>query len=166
MAKTGRNNLNLDWSLSAWCLRAEDIPYSAENSVKDIIDNKNAVFSDDYTYSESLGESNTFMTSFTTKTSLTVTSMPAGLYRLSYSFEYKHDGLNYDWKGRLGIARLYPMNMNVTVNNVNDWYQAGGFVHYNLTLTGTKIINLQYCTENGSEISYIRNARLEVFRVN
>ena len=48
MSKTGRKWLKTNWSDSD-CVRAEDIPYDEENSIKDKIDN---VYEKDETYSK------------------------------------------------------------------------------------------------------------------
>ena len=49
MSKTGRKWLKRNWSDSD-CVRAQDIPYDATNSIKDKIDN---VYGKDETYSKS-----------------------------------------------------------------------------------------------------------------
>jgi len=118
-----------------------------------------------FQYVVDLSSSQTTSTSYITKLSLTASGIPAGNYRLGWSFEWRQSKTNSSFWAR------------VTDDTVNLWeYEASPYVDvafhyivtnfYYITLTsGTHVFDLDYRTADSACVSYIRSAKFEFWRI-
>ena len=112
-------------------------------------------------------QSSTTSTSWQNKASYTTPStVPAGWYRIGYSFEWRRNSTGSDFKARLQISNSSTvMELSEESQDSNSWHSAGGFYIVQLS-EGNHTIDLDYCGESPKYSSYIRRARLEFWMIN
>ncbi len=128
-----------------------------------------SVFGDDYVYESSDSTSSTSSTSYQRKLRLSAYNLPAGDYRINWYYEWSSTG-SY-WGGGAFRARVQINNTTTIMEydtNPSDygndrWKPASGF--YVGSLSGDVDIDLDYCISNNNYSSYIRRARLDIWRV-
>lgn len=126
------------------------------------------VFGTEYQSASSESESTTTSTSFQNKLNMTTPSLPAGTYRIGYSYEWNLSGsTRYDFRGRVQI------NDTVTISEhreepqdsaTDQWRDFSGFFHH----TGSGVLSIDIDYERSSSsggTARIRRARLEIWRV-
>ncbi len=123
-------------------------------------------FGGQYTFAESAGESQTSSTSYVRKIRLTASGIPDGDYRIGFSWEWRHNKSNTYYNGRVQIDdtdTIYTFSSSPIVD-VNTWRVVTNF--YQATLSGgTHYVDIDYASSNAANVSYIRNARIEFWRV-
>jgi len=124
-----------------------------------VVDN----FGKEYQYVESLGESSTTSTSMQQKLRLTTSSLPAGTYRIGWSYEYGQSGISDSFGARVQIDDVTTiMQALIEIKDTTDEIPSSGFAVVSLS-SGVHFIDLDFNAETGT--SYIRNARLEIWRI-
>ena len=125
-----------------------------------------SIFGSEFYEEESLGESSTTSTSYQTKLTLTTGSLPAGKYRIGWGFGWSFGSTSYDFKAEVtvnDVTELLDLHQEPKDSGVDQLYHCGGFGYW--SGSGVTTIKVIYCTENGGITAYIRDARLEIWRV-
>jgi len=118
-----------------------------------------------FQYIVDLSSSQTTSTSYVTKLNLTASGIPAGNYRIGWSFEWRQSKTNASFWARVqdDTATLWEYEASPYVD-VAFHYIVTNF--YYLTLTsGTHVFDLDYRTSNSSCVSYIRSTKFEFWRI-
>jgi len=118
-----------------------------------------------YGWAISDGQSSSNSTSWQTKVTYTSPTVPAGNYRIGYTFEWRRNTASNDFKGRVVLdGTTTIMEINSESKDSNSWFLVGGFDIVNLS-NATHTITIQYSGETSGNTSYIRRARIEFWRV-
>jgi hypothetical protein len=119
-----------------------------------------------YGWDQDEGQSSTNSTSWQNKATYTTPSpIPAGWYRVGYSFEWRRDDIWSDFKARVQIDNTTDvMEMSEGLNDANSWQNMAGFYIVQLG-AGTHTIDLDYCGDDGYHTSFIRRARIEFWMI-
>jgi len=125
-----------------------------------------------YAYAEALDESSTTSTDFVEKLSLSVKDVPPGIYRIGWSFEWSFSvTLFQDFLARVQFNNTFTLsNLKIQPRNCyadDAWQHVGGFAKMEIDTLGDYDIDLDFATTGGipPRASYIRNARLELWRI-
>jgi len=162
MSKTKRKWIVLDWLIDG-CLRAQDIPYSESQSIKEAIDG--IIFGKYYQFAKDDSESTTTSTSYVNKLRLTTPALPVGKYRIGWFWEYRRSSIANDWKGRVRLDEATDLSeINVEVKDNSNYFSASGFDEVEFASEATHTFDIDYGGET-NKTSYIRRARLEIWRV-
>lgn len=132
-------------------------------------------FGTEYQYAESEGVSTTNSTNFQQKLRLTTTSLPAGTYRIGWSYQWNHDSSANDFEARVQLDDSQNLEEHVEEpqdsgggfgsTGSNQQFTNSGFQHVSLS-TGVHTVDIDYRTsDSGGDESSIWNARLEIWRV-
>ena len=123
-------------------------------------------FGSEFQQVESDGESSTSGTSWVEKVSLTTGSVPAGTYRIGWSFEMRTDSSSMTGYARIQVDDTDTVgDMAVRIAPTTGWAMLSGFKYITLSASSHDI-DLDYTSSpNGNKTSYIRRARLELWRV-
>lgn len=132
------------------------------------------IFGSQYTVVNSEVVSVTNSTTFVTKVRLTTASIPAGLYRVNWHYQWSHDANGNDFQGRLrqdSTTDLFELRVEPK-DSAGDFANTGtdqrmsdsGFKSINLT-AGVHTFDLQFATSNGTNISSMWNATVDLWRI-
>lgn len=134
-----------------------------------------SIFGTQYYYAESIGVSKTNSLSFMEKLKLTTGSIPAGNYRIGWSFEFNHSSRNSNFLGRvylddvteLASYVIRPSDASGNFQNTGSRqkYLASGFKHINLS-AGVHFIDIDFATDDNNINSSIWNTNIEFWRIN
>ena len=124
------------------------------------------VFGSGYFYAESDAESNTSSAyTYVTKVTLNPTSLLAGTYRIGWYYEWRRNTASNDFMATVVIDSSTTLMEHRQENqDVNSWNNVYGFYTGSLS-SGNHTITLGYCGDSTGSTSYIRRARLEIWRV-
>ena len=129
------------------------------------IETDESVFGTEFQQSESSGQSGTTGDTFQNKISLTPSGLPSGLYRIGWYCELQETDGAGDVESRLLIDGSIEKSRTVLEpQDVANWYSFGGFGYHEVT-GGSMTVQLQW-REVGGGTAYIRNARVEIWRIN
>lgn len=122
------------------------------------------IFGTEFTYKQEDEESKTSSSKWQTKISLSVSSLPSGLYRVAYHAElYHRDNARFTdlrvLMDKKAVAEAAPFRYF----NSLPWCPATGFMF--LTLSGSHEFVMQYRSSQNNKTAYIRRSRLELWRV-
>lgn len=128
----------------------------------------NKVFGNNFQETSDNTTSSTSSTSFQQKLRLTTGTLPIGTYRIGWYYEWNFSNASQDFRGRvqgddiidLMEHRQEPKDPNSDQSNV-----VSGFAYVTTTSEDTHFIDLDYCSSTGIYTAYIRNAKLEIWRV-
>lgn len=126
-----------------------------------------SVFGNEYQSQESLGQSTTTSTTFQDKIDWTTTSLPAGTYRVGWSFGWSHGATNTDFESRIqrnGTTVMSHMQ-EPQDSGTDQFHRECGFFTFTIGAAATQDLNLQFRTDDSDDTAYIRDARLELWRV-
>lgn len=118
-------------------------------------------------YTESLGSSSTSSTSFQTKLTLTTPNLPAGRYRIQWTYAYGHGQADRRSEHRIYVdstTAVYTIEPEEG-RGTSYYYPATGFDEVTFASDGTHTIEIQYRCVNVSSM-VIKEARLEIWRLN
>jgi len=129
-----------------------------------------SIFGSEYDYAESEGESSTTSDSYQQKLRLTTGTVPAGTYRIGWSFEYSSTedkvdcGFRIELDDTTAINEIVPPPKKKYSDGAYDILS--GFKHTSLT-NASHIIDVDYKANIDAELgtTYIKNTRLEIWRV-
>ncbi len=131
------------------------------------------IFGSEYQYAESLTVAVTNSTTLIQKLRLTTSNLPAGTYRLGWSWLFNHDSNGDDFLGRVqlddittyGEIQVEPKDSagNFNATGSNQKYPVCGFA--NIVLSGLHTVDIDFATSNAVNESSIWDARLELWRV-
>lgn len=117
---------------------------------------------------ESLAESSTTSVLFVQKVSFTTpAAVPAGRYRVGWSYEWKYDSIANDVLVQCQVdddAGMILLQQNQEPQDALSWIPVGGFGYVTLG-AGTHLVDLDYRAGNTLYSASIRRARLEFWRL-
>lgn len=117
---------------------------------------------------ESLAESSTTSVSFVQKVRYTTpSSVPAGRYRVGWSYEWKYDSISNDILVQCQVdddAGMILLAQNQEPQDSLSWIPVGGFGYVTLG-AGTHFADLDYRAGNALYSASIRRARVEFWRL-
>ncbi len=120
------------------------------------------VYMTEFQYASSDAESSTTSTTLQTKVTLTTPSIPAGDYRLGWTWEGSHSnsGIIAEFEVAFdGVVVALP-----TFEYDDDYLAYGGFVVQTLA-SGARTATIKYRTQTATGTALIRRARLEFWRI-
>ena len=115
---------------------------------------------------ESLGESSTSSSTWIEKLTITTGSLPSGKYRIGWSFEWRN---SYEEGGLLArvmvddSTQLLDHRGHPGRDGESGWFNAGGFAYLS-SFSGVHDIDFDF-SQTGDGTGYVRNVRLEIWRV-
>lgn len=121
-------------------------------------------FGSNFQQGNSDGESSTTSGTFQQKLRITTPSLPSGTYRIGFYYEWQKSGLN-DFVSRVQVndtTNIMEGFEEAPDAGSDQWFPRSGFGYY--TGSGVLNIDLDYHS-GGSDTSFIRRARLEIWRV-
>ena len=124
-----------------------------------------SIFGSEYRFMVSEGESNTNSTSPIIKLTLTANNLVGGTYRIGWYYEWRRSGTSNSY-----VADVIVDDCTVIMNHyaapklTTDYLPSSGFGIVNLD-TDNHTISLRYCASNSNYTSYIKKARIEIWRV-
>ncbi|MBU0579724.1 MAG: hypothetical protein KKA19_00990, partial [Candidatus Margulisbacteria bacterium] len=137
------------------------------------VTNSALVYGSNFQYAQNNSVSTTFSTSFVQKLRLTTHNLPAGTYKISWSYAWNHDSQSNDFLARIEIddSNTIMYHQEEPQDDQGSWGSTGsnqkfynsGFAY--LTLSGVHTIDLDYRTDSSGDESSIWEARLEIVRV-
>jgi len=116
-------------------------------------------------YAQSVAESSTNSTAYIEKVNLTTVDVPEGVYRIGWTWEWRHSKSNTNFLARVQIddtTNVYVFSSSPIVD-VNTWRLVTGFSHQTLT-SGVHTIDIDYASSSAGSTSYIRNVEIEFWR--
>ena len=128
------------------------------------------IFGSNYAHEESLGVSQTTSTNFQQKASLSTGTIPAGTYRLGWSYNWGHtedNGSDY-FSARIQLdnsSTVMSHDQKDAYRSDEDNNRTGGFVNVTFGSSGSYTFDLDYKTSSSNETSTISNVSLEFWRV-
>lgn len=126
-----------------------------------------SIFGSEFHEASSESESSTTSTDYKQKLRLSTSTIPQGKYRIGWQFEWRRSSTDSDFEARVQIDDTTTiMEMNVETKDSSNWWVEYGFYMTQLT-AGSYHIDLDYAGETGkaNKTSYIRRARIEIWRV-
>ena len=125
------------------------------------------LFGQYYTYAASEGQSQTNSTAFQTKLTLTTSSLAAGDYRIQWYYNWSQNSTQDDFEARIledGVTTIMDHKQEPQDGGTDQTIPCAGMRVRTLT-AGVHTFTLQYRTDDGSQASYIRAVRMEIWRV-
>jgi hypothetical protein len=124
------------------------------------------VFGSWYGWGGDSSESYTNSTSWVNKVSVSVSTVPAGYYRIGWYFEWRLNNVNYDFRSRIQVDNTDTiMSINVESKDSNSYHPVSGFAIVEFASEASHFIDVDYSVEAGFTSGYIRNVRIEYWRV-
>lgn len=121
-------------------------------------------FGSNFQYGESLSSSSTSAV-WTQKLRVTTSTLPAGTYRIGWSCELNCSSASADMNIRVQTNDTNTLATgNMEIKDVSSYFPLSGFGYYVVSSPEALNIDLDYGNES-SNTTYIRNARLEIWRV-
>lgn len=123
------------------------------------------VFGTQYQYAASEGESTNATTTPVQKLRLTTPTLPAGNYRIAWFYEWLRDDAANSFEARVQLDDATILATHLTENSdPTNWNPVSGFVQVALT-NAVHTIDIDFWGETSTDTSYIRRARIEIWRV-
>jgi hypothetical protein len=139
------DNANLNWIIRA---------YSTD------------VFGTQEVYAESLAESSTTSTNFQQKLRLTTGNLPSGTYRIEWYYTWSNSSTSYYTKTQIQVndtTTIMSETVTPRIAGTTSDFPASGY--WRGTLSGVDNIDLDYCSSNSGATAYIRNVKLNLWRI-
>ncbi len=126
----------------------------------------NILYGSEFYYEEDDTISSTNSTDWQNKITLTTVGIPEGDYRVGFYYLWTHSKSNTEFLGRVILDdTVIIYNQDSRVSRVNYYLATSGFYYYENVVSGTHYIDIEYRSSSGGSTSYIKNARLEFWRV-
>jgi hypothetical protein len=126
------------------------------------------VFGTYFYESSSDTDSSTTSTTWAAKTSITTGTVPAGKYRIGWSYNIYGASTSVSPQARVllnGTDTIHAYLYEPKDASANEQDGVGGFYYHTLASAGTVTVALQYATETAGSSMTMRRARLEFWRV-
>ena len=127
----------------------------------------NVLFGSEFFYAidETISSSNS--TTYQYKLDVTVSGIPVGNYRLGVHFDWRISKNNIEFNYRIRQDNTITIEeiSRPTYNDVNIYNPVTNFYYLEALTSGTHNFDIEYSSENTGSTVYIRNARLEFWRV-
>lgn len=127
----------------------------------------NILFGSEFVYEVDNTESSTNATTYQNKLTITATDVPEGNYRLGMHFEWRisKNNASFYYRVRQDDTTNLDEIGRPTFNDVNIYNPLNNFYYLETVASGTHHFDIEYRTASSSATAYIRNARLEFWRV-
>lgn len=125
------------------------------------------IFGSNAYYAKDETESSTNSVIYIEKLNLTASGVPAGDYRIGFSWEWRHSKSNQFFWGRVQLddtTTIYEFSSSPIVD-VNTWRLVTGFDYITLS-SGTHYVDIDYRSSSAGSTSYIGNVKIEFWRAN
>jgi hypothetical protein len=125
-----------------------------------------SVFGSQFQKAESLNESSTSSTSYQEKLQMVTGNLPSGTYRIGWSYNWSGSSTSRDIRVRLhrnNSEELMYHSQEPKDSGTDQQHPASGFIYKDLS--GTHEFDLDFKSENNGTTVWIRDARLEIWRV-
>jgi hypothetical protein len=124
------------------------------------------IFGSQYNIVENAAEASTTSTSPVTRLTLSPTGLPSGTYRVGWFFNWSFSSTGADFRARITVngTEYAYMSQEPKDAGTDQNHPASGFFPVVIT-TGSATILLQYWVESGGTTAYMRNARIEFWRI-
>lgn len=127
----------------------------------------NLLFGSEFGYIVSESESSTNSTTLQQKLSLTTSDIPEGSYRIAWSYDWRISKNNNGFNIRVQLDNTVDF-VNTTLYSYNDvtiWNPRIDFYYLSTLSSGTHTIDIDFCSSSTSATAYIKEARIEFWRV-
>lgn len=125
------------------------------------------VLGQEYAYAEDLGASTTSSTAFVQKLRLSVSGIPAGIYRIGWCYTWNLTSTGDDFLGQIEVDdtdQLWLHRQEAKDSGADQQFAADGFAETSLS-AGSHDIDLDFATSDGGETAEISQARIVFWRV-
>jgi len=123
------------------------------------------IFGSWYSWVDDISENNTNSTTLISKLQMSLGSIPEGYYRVGWYFEWRRNTTGSDFIGQVLVDGSVDIaNMNIESKDPNSWHPVSGHAIV-LLESGSHTIDIMYGAEITSGTSYIRNSRIEFWRI-
>lgn len=133
------------------------------NSPETTFDVQTNIFGTYYYYAENLSLQNTNNNNYTNALSLTTGTVPSGVYRIGWSYEWGGN-TGRDFEARVQVDGSTTMEVNMEAKDNSNFFGVAGFSNQTFGSSGTHVINFDFAGESGTTVR-IRNLRLEFWKV-
>ena len=126
------------------------------------------VYGTEFSQEVNIAESTTSNTAFTNKMSLSTASIPAGTYRVGWYYNWAYSVNTSNFLARVQIddtTTIHEQTEQPTVSGNSQENVSSGFGYVTFSTNATHTIDLEFAASNGAHTSYIKNSRLEFWRV-
>ena len=120
-----------------------------------------------FSYDEDSTESSTNSTTFQQKLRLTIVDIPEGNYRIGWTFQWRHSKSNTEFYARIEVDdtdQIFYYEASPYVD-ILYWQPVTGFYYYEVLASGTHTVDLDYGSSNIGSTSYIKETKLEFWRI-
>ena len=120
-----------------------------------------------FEYAEDGAESSTNSTTFQNKLRLTVSGIPNGNYRIAWTFQWRHSKSNTYFSARVQVddtETIFTYTASPYVD-VLYWQPVTSFYYYDVLVSGTHTIDLDYLSSSVASTSYIKETKIEFWRI-
>lgn len=123
-----------------------------------------SIFGSEYTFIESIAQSQTTSQTPFNKVTLSLTSIPIGTYRLSWNYSFAHSSTSKDFRAEIIIdsSQVFYHSQEIKDGGTDQSLSVSGF-KTGISLGGDHTILLNYWAEKHT--AYIENAVLEIWRL-
>lgn len=119
-----------------------------------------------YQYAESLTNSSTTSTTFQTKVTLTTPTIPAGTYRVGWTYAVSHGTADRRSEERIVVDGTQVYIVDPEIGRTGAYWPGAGFDEVTFGSAASHTITLQYRRQSASSFTVnIKEARLEIWRV-
>lgn len=117
-----------------------------------------------YQYEESLGDSSTSSKTFQNKVTLTTPVIPAGNYRIGWSYTYSNEGADRECSQQVTVDAVRIWVVNPEMGRANNYRPGGSFAVVNFASAAAHTITLDYRRVDATT-THIRYAKIEIWRI-
>ena len=132
----------------------------------------NTLFGSEFQFIQDNTTSQTTSTTYQEKINISISGatgsgIPYGDYRIGFSYEWRQSKLNHEFWARVRVddtLTIFEREISPFVD-VDFWNITTSFYYYPALSSGIHTIDMDYKTSNASSVSYIKNAKIEFWRV-
>lgn len=127
----------------------------------------NILFGDFYVFELENAESSTTSTTYVQKLRLTTDTVPSGVYRVGWHFEWRISKSNeqFYYRVQLDDTTVLSENFKSPVVDVNEWQSVNNFYYLPALSSGIHYLDIDYRSSSTGSTAYIKEARMEFWRV-
>jgi len=139
---------------------------STASGVEWVVVSGTGVYGTEYNKNASESLSCTNSTNYKQKLRLSVSNLPAGIYRIGWYYELAFSSSCGAFKGKVELddtTVLSDIVCKIAPIGKNYFRSESGFSNNNLS--GSHTIDIDYCSSKNRKVAYIRRARIELWRI-
>lgn len=118
-------------------------------------------------YAEDAAESSTNSPSYVQKLRLTCSGLPTGNYRIGWTFQWRHSKSNTEFAAQVQVDdtdQIFLYQASPYVDTLY-WQPVTSFYYYDVLVSGTHTIDLDFLSSAVGSTSYIRETKMEFWRI-